>query len=117
MSSTPASPHGFTTVWGRGYRPAQADQHVTALERERDEAHAEAERLTALAERLGAEAAALAETVATLPEPAYDNLGERAQRLYALVQEQSEALDAAGRAEAAALTAAAEQAADDLREA
>ncbi|MBL0804378.1 hypothetical protein G6539_30520 [Streptomyces albidoflavus] len=100
MSSTPASPHGFATVRGRGYRPAQADQYVAALERERDEAHAEAERLTALAEGLGAEAATLAETVATLPEPTYDNLGERAQRLYALVQEQSEALDAAGRAEA-----------------
>ncbi|WP_329020091.1 cellulose-binding protein [Streptomyces sp. NBC_00690] len=99
MSAASVSPHGFAVV-RRGYRMEQADAHVDALSQDRDEAWERAARLTVLAKEMEAEAAGLRETVATLAPQTYEAMGERAQRLLALTEE--EAQDVQGTAHAAA---------------
>lgn len=67
MSSASASPHGFDTQRGRGYRPEQVDRQVSELSRLGDEAWERVARLEALAEELAARAARLREEAAALP--------------------------------------------------
>ncbi|MYX73837.1 cellulose-binding protein, partial [Streptomyces sp. SID3915] len=107
MSGGPVSPYGFVGVRGRGYRPEQVDRAVAALSGEREEALERLARLTALAEELTAESARLREVVASLAPQTYVSLGERAQRILALAEEEAEAARAAAAEEAQALRDAA----------
>ncbi|MBA4865364.1 cellulose-binding protein [Streptomyces sp. PSKA54] len=117
MSSASVSPHGFVAVRGRAYRPAQVDAYVTRLSRERDEAWERAARLTVLAKDMEAEAERLREAVTGLAPQTYETLGERAQRILALGQEEAAAVLAAARDDAERVTAAAEEAMRELDEA
>ncbi|MEU6280862.1 cellulose-binding protein [Streptomyces sp. NPDC047028] len=100
MSSASVPPHGFVTIRGRGYRPAQVDAYLEALSRDRDAAWERAARLTVLAREMEAEAVALREAVAQLAPQTYESLGESARRLYQLVLD--EAADVRVRARRAA---------------
>ncbi|WP_418346683.1 DivIVA domain-containing protein [Streptomyces fodineus] len=92
MSSASMSPHGFGTVRGRGYRPAQVDAYLEALSYDRDAAWERAARLTVLAKDMEAEAVRMREVVARLAPQEYASLGERAQRLFQFVLEEAEDL-------------------------
>ncbi|WP_405780092.1 cellulose-binding protein [Streptomyces sp. NBC_00859] len=92
MSSAAVSPHGFTGVRGRGYRPEQVDGFVAGLSDERDGAWERAARLTVLMKEMEADSAALAERVAGLAPQTYETLGERARTLIALVTEEAAGL-------------------------
>ncbi|MFD9007412.1 cellulose-binding protein [Streptomyces sp. NPDC059582] len=127
MSSASVSPHGLVTVRGRGYRPEQVDSHMAALARDRDAAWERAARLTVLAKEMEAAAAGLRETVARLAPQTYDSLGERAQRLFRLAEEEAAAVleQARGAArqqaahaeeQALAVCGAARERADGIRE-
>ncbi|GAA3489058.1 cellulose-binding protein [Streptomyces cremeus] len=111
------SPHGFTTVRGRGYRPEQVDRRVDALFRDRDDAWERAARLTVLAKQMEAEAAALRERVAQLPPQTYESLGERAQTILALSRESADELRTQAEDEAAELRATAVAEGSAVREA
>ncbi|MET7681914.1 cellulose-binding protein [Streptomyces sp. NPDC005423] len=126
MSSASVSSRGFVAVRGRGYRPDQVDAYAAALSRDRDAAWERAARLTVLAKNMGAEAERLRATVARLAPQTYDTLGERAQLILRLGEEEAAALreaalDAAreerARAEehAATLLRSAREAADAVR--
>ncbi|MYU24916.1 cellulose-binding protein [Streptomyces sp. SID8352] len=92
MSSASASPHGFTAVRGRGYRPDRVDARFGEMSLARDAAWERAARLTVLAREMGEELEGLRETVAGLAPQTYEGLGERARRLLALAEEEAEAL-------------------------
>ncbi|MFF2932625.1 cellulose-binding protein [Streptomyces mirabilis] len=89
MSSASVSPHGFVTVWGRGYRPEQVDAYFAALSRVRDTAWERAARLTVLAKEMDAEVGRLREVVARLAPQTYETLGERACRIRELGEEEA----------------------------
>lgn len=116
MSSAPVSAHGFVGVRGRGYRPEQVDRAVADLSAERDGVLRELSRLTGREEELSAEAARLAEAVASLAPQDYASLGERAQGILALAQEEAEALRTAAEEAAQALRTAADAAGRALRD-
>ncbi|MFI2617826.1 cellulose-binding protein [Streptomyces sp. NPDC018584] len=118
MSSSGAtsSPHGFTTVRGRGYRPQQVEAYAAGLFQERDEAWERAARLTVLAKNMEAEAAHLREVVSRLAPQTYDNLGGRARQILALGEEEADAVREAARAEARAVAEEAGDAAREVRE-
>ncbi|MGW6262653.1 MULTISPECIES: cellulose-binding protein [unclassified Streptomyces] len=97
MSSTSVSPHGFVAVRGRGYRPEQVDAYAAALSADRDAAWERAARLTVLEKEMEAEAERMRETVAGLVPQTYDELGERARRIFELGEEEAEALREAAR--------------------
>nr|WSY54327.1 cellulose-binding protein [Streptomyces sp. NBC_00886] len=126
MSSASASPRGFVAVRGRGYRPDQVDAYAAALSQHRDAAWERAARLTVLAKDMEAEAERLRETVARLAPQTYETLGERAQRLFRLGEEEAAALRECARraaqeqvaqaeARAASVLQAAQEHADALR--
>ncbi|UFQ16114.1 MULTISPECIES: cellulose-binding protein [Streptomyces] len=119
MSSSGASssPHGFTTVRGRGYRPQQVEAYAAGLSEERDEAWERAARLTVLAKDMEAEAAHLREVVSRLAPQTYETLGGRARQILALAREEADAVREAARDEAQAVVEAAEAAAREVREA
>ncbi|MGW3986841.1 cellulose-binding protein [Streptomyces sp. NPDC004830] len=100
MRSAPVSPHGFSAVRGRGYRPEQADAYVEALCADRDASWERAARLTVLARRLDGELARLRHAAARLVPQSYESLGERARRLFALGQEEAAAVREGARREA-----------------
>ncbi|MER5384630.1 cellulose-binding protein [Streptomyces sp. NPDC002688] len=117
MSSTPVSPHGFVAVRGRGYRPEQVDAYAAALSRDRDVAWERAARLTVLAKDMEAEAERLREAVTRLAPQTYEELGERARRIFQLGEEEAEALRDEARREARAAVEEAEAAGREVREA
>nr|WP_046731716.1 hypothetical protein [Streptomyces humi] len=86
------SPYDFATVRGRGYRPEQVESFLAALSEDRDAAWERAARLTVLAKDMGAEAERLRTAVAELPPQSYEALGDRAQRVFRLVQDEAAAL-------------------------
>ncbi|WP_430381498.1 cellulose-binding protein [Streptomyces arenae] len=92
MSSASMSPYEFATVRGRGYRPEQVESFLAALSEDRDAAWERAARLTVLAKDMGAEAERLRTAVAELPPQSYEALGDRAQRVFRLVQDEAAAL-------------------------
>lgn len=92
MSSASVSPRGFVAVRGRGYRPDQVDSYAAAISQHRDAAWERAARLTVLARDMEADAERLRETVARLAPQTYETLGERAQRLFRLGEEEAAAL-------------------------
>lgn len=125
MSST-LSPHGFSTVRGRGYRPAQVDARLDALLLECEELREQDARLEVLAKELSDEADRLRAVVAALPEPTFESLGERALRILREAEEQAaeltelaatdtERLRGEAREAGQALCDAAEKAADQQR--
>ncbi|USQ88757.1 cellulose-binding protein [Streptomyces phaeoluteigriseus] len=120
------APPGFTTVRGRGYRPAQVDAYTAALSADRDAAWERAARLTVLAKDMEAEAVRLREAVSRLAPQTYDGLGERARRIFQLGQEEAAAVRedarraareqvAQAEADAAGVRAAARERADEVR--
>ena len=126
MSSASVSPRGFVAVRGRGYRPDQVDSYAAAISRYRDAAWERAARLTVLAKDMEADAERLRETVARLAPQTYETLGERAQRLFRLGEEEAAALRESARrtaeeqvaqaeARAAGVLQAAREDADALR--
>ncbi|MGW1537228.1 cellulose-binding protein [Streptomyces aureus] len=117
MSSTPVSPHGFVAVRGRGYRPEQVDAYAAALSRDRDAAWERAARLTVLAKDMEAEAERLRDAVTRLAPQTYEELGERARRIFELGREEAEFLRGEARGEARAEAEAAEAVGRDVREA
>ncbi|MET7274652.1 cellulose-binding protein [Streptomyces flaveolus] len=116
MSSASASPHGFVTVRGRGYRPEQVDACAEALSRERDAAWERAARLTVLAREMGTELDRLRETVAGLAPQDYASLGERARCLFRLGREEADAVREGGRRGAEELVDRARARAAEVRE-
>jgi hypothetical protein len=117
MSSAPMSPHGFVAVRGRGYRPEQVDGYAAALSRDRDAAWERAARLTVLAKDMEAEAERLREAVTRLAPQTYEELGERARRIFQLGEEEAEALRADARREGRSEVEEAEAAGREVREA
>ncbi|MFE4701181.1 cellulose-binding protein [Streptomyces sp. NPDC056738] len=117
MSSTRVSPHGFVAVRGRGYRPEQVDAYAVALSRDRDAAWERAARLTVLAKDMEAETERLREAVTRLAPQTYEELGERARRIFELGEEEAETLREEARREARAEAEVAEAVACDVREA
>ncbi|MER5474064.1 DivIVA domain-containing protein [Streptomyces sp. NPDC002685] len=117
MSSTPVSPHGFVGVRGRGYCPEQVDAYAAALSRDRDAAWERAARLTVLAKDMEAEAERLREAVTRLAPQTYEELGERARRIFLLGEEEAEALREEARREARSAVEEAEAAGREMREA
>ncbi len=119
MSSSGASPspHGFTTVRGRGYRPRQVEAYAAGLSRERDEAWERAARLTVLAKDMEARAEQLRDAVSRLAPQTYETLGERARQILALAEAEAAAVGEAARAQARAETEEADAEAREVREA
>ncbi|MET8133983.1 cellulose-binding protein [Streptomyces sp. NPDC005251] len=117
MSSTSVSPHGFVAVRGRGYRPEQVDAYAAALSRGRDAAWERAARLTVLAKDMEAEAERLREAVTRLAPQTYEELGERARRIFQLGEEEAEALREEARREARSEAEESEAAGREVREA
>ncbi|MCT9005560.1 cellulose-binding protein [Streptomyces rhizosphaerihabitans] len=117
MSSTSVSPHGFVAVRGRGYRPEQVDAYAAALSRGRDAAWERAARLTVLAKDMEAEAERMREAVTRLAPQTYEELGERARRIFQLAEEEAGALREEARREALSEAEEAEAAGREVREA
>ncbi|MEV6021456.1 MULTISPECIES: cellulose-binding protein [unclassified Streptomyces] len=117
MSSTPVSPYGFVAVRGRGYRPEQVDGYAAALSRDRDVAWERAARLTVLAKDMEAEAERLREAVTRLAPQTYEELGERARRIFELGEQEAAALLEEARREVRAEAETAEAVGRDVREA
>ncbi|WP_329121597.1 cellulose-binding protein [Streptomyces sp. NBC_01465] len=117
MSTASVSPHGFAVVRGRGYRSEQVDRYVAGLSLDRDEAWERAARLTVLAKEMEGEASAMRERVASLAPQTYATLGERAQRLMALVAEEADDVRTSAQEAAQAVQAAAEQVARRVQDA
>ncbi|MET4927560.1 cellulose-binding protein [Streptomyces sp. PSRA5] len=90
MAAARASAHGFDPARGRGYRPEQVDRRVTELSGDREDAEAQERRLAVVAERLQLEAELLRQRVEALPPQTYDSLGDRAQKILALVAEEAD---------------------------
>ncbi|MFD8016134.1 cellulose-binding protein, partial [Streptomyces sp. NPDC059762] len=82
----------FAVGRGRGYRPEQVDRYLAALSGDRDEAWERAARLTVLAKEMEAELAALREAVAALKPQRYEELGEAAQQILKLAEQEDERL-------------------------
>ncbi|OIK01615.1 DivIVA domain-containing protein [Streptomyces colonosanans] len=116
MSSASEPPHGFASM-RRGYRPEQVDAYIAALSWDRDAAWERAARLTVLAKEMEADLALLRETVARLPRQTYECLGDRAQRVFCLVQEEAAAVREDARQEAWRLVTEAEEEGRRVREA
>lgn len=95
-----ASPHGFGTARGRGYRRADVDRFLEELSEDTDTAWERVARLTILAKEMDAECAALREQTEALAPPAFDVLGEGARELLRLVEEEAEAVRERAAAEA-----------------
>lgn len=91
MSST-ATPHGFDTVRGRGYRVEQVERFLEELSEDRDAAWERAARLTVLANEMDTEVRALREHVDALGPASYETLGEGAQELLRLVEDEAAAV-------------------------
>ncbi|MCH0564313.1 cellulose-binding protein [Streptomyces sp. MUM 2J] len=108
MSGTPVSPHGFAAVRGRGYRPGRVDAYVDALCRDRDATWERAACLTVLARDMEAQAEGLRETVASLVPQTYEELGERARRVFELAEEEAAAVRERARRDARECVAQAE---------
>lgn len=108
MSST-QSPHGFSVVRGRGYRPAQVDERVTALTRECAELREQDGRLAVLLRELSEETERLRGVVATLPEPTFEPLGERAQLILREAEAETAEIRRLAVADVAGLRAAARE--------
>ncbi|MET8097705.1 cellulose-binding protein [Streptomyces sp. NPDC005236] len=117
MSSTPVSSCGFVAVRGRGYRPEQVDRYAAALFRDRDAAWERAARLTVLEKDMQAGAERLREAVTRLAPQTYEELGERARRIFELGEEEAEALREEARREARAEAEVAEAVGREVREA
>ncbi|MGW4568939.1 cellulose-binding protein, partial [Streptomyces sp. NPDC004561] len=115
MSSASVPQRGFVTVRGRGYRPDRVDAFVEALSEERDAAWERAARLTVLAKDMETEVARLREAVAQLAPQAYDTLGERAQRMFQLAQEEAAELRERTRRETQQQVTQAEECAEGVR--
>src|SRR5579884_3884760 len=113
--STSSTPHGFTAV-RRGYRPEQVDRFVSRLCEERDAAWERAARLTVLAKEMADEAARLRAAAEALGPASYESLGEGAQELLRLVEEEAAEVAGQAGAEAARIVADAEAAARARRE-
>ncbi|OEV06970.1 DivIVA domain-containing protein, partial [Streptomyces nanshensis] len=96
-----ASPHGFTVVRGRGYRPEQVDEALDGLFGEQEEARARLARLVAEQGELTAETERLRALAATLPPPAYESLGAHAGKLLTLAESEAADVRAAAEADAA----------------
>ncbi|MEU2660891.1 cellulose-binding protein, partial [Streptomyces sp. NPDC007325] len=107
----------FAVGRGRGYRPEQVDRYLAALSEDRDEGWERAARLTVLARELETELAALREAVAALKPQRYEALGEAAQQILKLAEQEDERLVRAAEAEAQALAEAADAAGREAREA
>ncbi|MEU0892866.1 cellulose-binding protein [Streptomyces massasporeus] len=116
MSSATASPHGFTAVRGRGYRPEQVEAYAEALSADRDAAWERAARLTVLARRMDEELERLREAVARLAPQTYETLGERAQRLFELGEQEAAAVREGALREARQRVDAARSSAAGVRE-
>ncbi|MFJ4621402.1 cellulose-binding protein [Streptomyces sp. NPDC088812] len=115
MSSAKVSTPGFVTVLGRGYRPKEVDTYTAALSAERDAAWERVARLTVLVKEMTVEVERLRETVPQLAPQTYDSLGERARRLFQLVQEEASGVREQARREAAEQVAQAEARAAAVR--
>ncbi|MCX4762689.1 cellulose-binding protein [Streptomyces sp. NBC_01275] len=117
MSSTRVSPPGFVTVRGRGYWPKQVEAYTAALSAERNAAWERVARLTVFAKEMVVEAERLREAVARIGPQAYDSLGERARRVFELVQEEAADVRERARREAEEQVAQAEARAASVRRA
>ncbi|MGV9241997.1 DivIVA domain-containing protein, partial [Streptomyces nigra] len=117
MSGAPVPLYDFVVVRGRGYRPDQVDAFVDALSRDRDAAWERAARLTVLAREMETEAERLREEVARLAPQTYETLGERARRIFELVEQEAAAVRGEARKEARRLMDEAQEWADGVREA
>lgn len=90
MSATASSrSHDFRTVRGRGYRPAQVEQRIAALTAERDAVRERAGRLADLAGRLEVRLDALRRHADTLGPADFGVLGERAEAMLGLAEEEA----------------------------
>ncbi|MEU6767225.1 cellulose-binding protein [Streptomyces sp. NPDC046853] len=116
-SGATASEHGFVAVRGRGYRPEQVDAYALELSEDRDGAWERAARLTVLTKEMEAEAERLREVVSRLAPQTYEELGERAQRILALGEEEVAAVREAADADVRGMAEAADAEAQKLREA
>ncbi|WP_329251256.1 DivIVA domain-containing protein [Streptomyces sp. NBC_01478] len=108
MSSASVSPRGFVAVRGRGYRPDQVDSYAAAISQHRDAAWERAARLTVLAKDMEAEAERMRDAVSRLAPQTYETLGERAQRLFRLGEEEAAAVRESARRAAEDMVAQAE---------
>ncbi|AZM53698.1 cellulose-binding protein [Streptomyces sp. WAC 01529] len=119
MSSSGAwsSPHGFTTVRGRGYRPQQVEAYADGLSEERDVAWERAARLTVLAKDMEVQAEHLRDAVSRLAPQTYETLSGRARQILALAEAEAAEVRQAARAAAQAVTEEAEAGARGVREA
>ncbi|MET7704460.1 cellulose-binding protein, partial [Streptomyces sp. NPDC005485] len=116
MSGASVSPHGFVVVRGRGYRPEQVEAYAAGLSLDRDAAWERAARLTVLAKDMDAEAGRLREVVAGLGPQTYEELGERARRIFQLGEEEAAAVVEQGRRDARLVVAEAEEAGRRVRD-
>jgi cell division septum initiation protein DivIVA len=112
-----ASPHAFTVVRGRGYRPSQVDRAMDGLIGELEESRGRIAGLAAREEELAAEAERLRSLAESLPPQTYESLGERARRLLSLAAQEAEALREGAEQEAAVTAGQAEAHAQAVREA
>lgn len=110
-----ASPHAFTVVRGRGYRPEQVDRAMAVLIGQQEENRVRLAELAAREAELIAEAERLREVAASAPPPAYENLGRRARRLLTLAEAEAEDVRAAAGSDAARTEAEAEAEAEAVR--
>ncbi|MEU6482784.1 cellulose-binding protein [Streptomyces sp. NPDC046887] len=90
----------FDLVWGRGYRPGQVDRAVAELTEAGRAARRRAEELDAAVRESAERLERLREHAAGLPPQRYEDLGARAQRIWALAEEEDETLRADALAEA-----------------
>ncbi|WP_228452884.1 hypothetical protein, partial [Streptomyces alkaliterrae] len=107
---------GFTTVWGRGYRPAQVDERTAALLAERERLEVQESRLVVLVRQLAEEARRLGRAVAALREPSFEPLGARARLVVRLAVEEADELCGRAAADARTLRGGARSAGTRLRE-
>jgi cell division septum initiation protein DivIVA len=91
-SNTASSARSIDTARGRGYRPDQVDRFLDELSEDRDAAWERAARLTVLANEMDAECTALRHQVEALGATSFDALGEGAQELLRLVEEEAAAV-------------------------
>ncbi|WP_419995594.1 hypothetical protein [Streptomyces boninensis] len=111
-------PGSFSTVrGGKGFRREQVDAAVHRLADERDAAWERAARLTVLAKDMEAELIAVRAQLDSLGEQSFAELGDRAQFLLALAEEEAVDLLVRARAEADQVRGEAEGAATAVRSA
>jgi hypothetical protein len=112
-----ASPHAFTVVRGRGYRPEQVDRAMGELIGQLEQDRGHIAELTALEEELAAEAERLGSVAESLPPQTYESLGQRPRRLLTLAEAEAAGVRAAAGDEAGRTAAEAESYARAVREA